>query len=295
MAARKILSRAGYDEATGAASRWRLLFFAAVAALGAAVLVFVFVLAAIARDGGEGSGAPVGPGGTTAGAETPTTPAGQRDTATPTAGTATTTATATETTSAEPGEGRQLTCGDIMAPMNKLNFLAQDCVPNDLQDVPQAMAQGRQFLRAEARAAFIELVNAAATDGFTLYAISGYRSYQDQIAAYNSNLAGCGQDIACADRISARPGHSEHQLGTTMDVSSPTASLGLETFQGTPEARWVAENAWRFGFVVSYPEGTEQITGYAFEPWHIRYLGKAEAKKVRDSGVTLHEYLARRP
>ena len=285
----KSLSRAGRDEVAGAAHRGQILFFAAVAALGAAVLVFVFVLVSVARDGGGGSGGPAVPPGTTTDGGTVTTPAGPGDTATPTGSSATT------TTTTEPAEGRQLACGDIMAALNKLNFLAQDCAPNDLQDLPQAMSQGRQFLRAEARGAFIDLVSAAAVDGFTLYAISGYRSYQDQIAAYNSNLAGCGQNVACADRISARPGHSEHQLGTTMDVSSASAGFGLESFQGTPEARWLADNAWRFGFVVSYPEGSEQITGYAFEPWHIRYIGKTEAKKVRDSGLTLHEYLARRP
>ena len=219
---------------------WRPWFYVAVASLAVAALVFVFVLAGVARDGGTPSTPPL-----VGGEGTPTPVA--RESATGTPGQPSTTITATGTPATE---GRQLACGDILAPLNKLNFLAEDCAPNDLQDVPASMAQGRQQLRTEAMGAYLELVNAAANDGYTLYAISGYRSYQAQIAAYNSNLAGCGGKVACADRISAPPGHSGDQLGTTVDGLSPSAGLRLEAVGGTPEARWVADNPRRDGFVV---------------------------------------------
>jgi len=181
-----------------------------------------------------------------------------------------------------------------MAPLNKQDALPADCEPNDLAPIPaDRTAYGTQYLRVAARDALLELMEAAAQDGFDLYAVSAYRSYDGQVAAYNSNLAACGYDRACADRISAHPGHSEHQLGTTVDVSSPGAGFGLETFVGTEDAAWVEANAWKFGFVVSYPAGTEHITGYAYEPWHLRWIGRAEAQRVHESGLTLHEYLAR--
>ena len=96
-------------------------------------------------------------------------------------------------------------------------------------------------------------------------------------------------------RQSARPGHSEHQMGTTMDITSPSVGNDLvSAFGDTPEGKWLAANAHTFGFVMSYPPGKEATTGYIYEPWHFRYVGKAEAAAVRASGLTLHEYLLKR-
>lgn len=261
--------------------------------MGASALVFVFVVASLAGDGGDG-GSPF-PGRPDV--ITPTPGSEPDPTSTPDDGTSPTTEPTVESTEApSPGSGGGdvLACGDIMAPLNKQNALGADCAPGDLALIPpERTAYGSQYLRVSARDALVELIDAAAVDGFDLYAVSAYRSYDGQVAAYNSNLASCGGDRACADRISAHPGHSEHQLGTTVDVSSPGAGYGLESFVGTADAAWVEANAWRFGFVVSYPEGTEHITGYAYEPWHIRWVGRAEAQRVHESGLTLHEYLAR--
>jgi D-alanyl-D-alanine carboxypeptidase len=143
-------------------------------------------------------------------------------------------------------------------------------------------------MRAEAADAFEELVTAAQNEDFSLLAVSAFRSYDDQVSAYEDNRVIYGDEV---DRFSARPGHSEHQLGTTVDVSSASAAYSLEGFEGTPEAAWVASNSWRFGFIVSYPDGKEHITGYAYEPWHIRFVGEEVAAAVRESGLTLHEYL----
>ena len=191
------------------------------------------------------------------------------------------------------GDGTfQVVCGDVLAPVDKQHRLPAGCEPADLVTLPGEISSGGvQRMRAEAAAAFEDLVAAAERDGFTILAASAYRSYATQVTVYAGHVANNGQ--AGADRISARPGHSEHQMGTTTDVTSPSAGFGLGGFRGTPEAAWLSENAHRFGFVVSYPEGKEHITGYVHEPWHIRWVGVAEAGRVRESGMTLHEWLLR--
>ena len=125
-----------------------------------------------------------------------------------------------------------------------------------------------------------------------MYALSSYRSYEQQVTTFAANVAEGGKDYA--ERTSAHPGHSEHQLGTTTDVTSASNSYGLEGFENTPESAWLAANSWRYGFIISYPAGKEAVTGYAFEPWHVRWLGKETAAKVHDSGLTLHEWLLNR-
>lgn len=139
-------------------------------------------------------------------------------------------------------------------------------------------------LSEEAYNAFLELKQAAAEEQLDIIFMSGYRSYAEQQRVYGhwNEVYSNNQ----ADRISARPGHSEHQLGLAIDVNST-----LFEFADTPEGIWLAENCYKYGFIIRYPEGTESITGYMYEPWHIRYLGKDIAEKVHNSGVTLEEYL----
>lgn len=183
-------------------------------------------------------------------------------------------------------------CGDIRAPLDKAHRLPADCVPPDLVTLPgEYVSSAGQRMRSAAAEAFRELFAAAQNDGYTILAASAYRSYQEQVTTYLSHVSRGGQ--AYADRISARPGHSEHQLGTTTDVTSASAGYGLESFEGTPEAAWLAANSWKYGFIISYPAGKESITGYVYEPWHIRWVGKAEAERVKNSGLTLHEWLLR--
>ncbi|MBQ9939352.1 MAG: M15 family metallopeptidase [Oscillospiraceae bacterium] len=123
----------------------------------------------------------------------------------------------------------------------------------------------------------------AKKQGIKLEIISGFRSYQTQQNTYNGWVKQYGKEYA--DTISARPGHSEHQSGLAMDVNSLKFA-----FADTKEGIWLAENCWKYGFIIRYPEGKEDITGYKYEPWHIRYLGKELAKKVYDSGLCLEEY-----
>jgi LAS superfamily LD-carboxypeptidase LdcB len=260
---------------------WALLnAFAIGAVVVGAVALFVVVIGAIARDGGGGGGLPgvvdetATATGTAQAGETATAPGGSPEPETPTP------------TQEEP---ETVACGDILAPVDKTHRLPADCAPGDLLELSGELSHGgTQLMRAEAANAFAELAAAAAGDGYGLRAVSAYRSYDAQVAAYEANKAIYGDDV---DRYSARPGHSEHQMGTTVDVSSSNVGYDLDAFEGTAEAEWVAANSWRFGFIVSYPEGKEDVTGYAYEPWHIRYVGRGTAEDVRESGKTLHEYL----
>lgn len=123
----------------------------------------------------------------------------------------------------------------------------------------------------------------------TLYGVSAYRSYSRQYTIYATNLAVYG--IAHTNRYSAAPGRSEHQTGLAIDISCASEGFGLETtFADTPEGIWVAKNAHRFGFILRYPKDKEDITGYNYEPWHIRYVGTELATYLYETGLTLDEY-----
>ena len=135
-----------------------------------------------------------------------------------------------------------------------------------------------------ANAALQELFAAAKNDGLNLFVKSGFRSYATQKSLYNNYVNRDG--VAAADRYSARPGHSEHQTGLAFDINKASSS-----FTGSPEAIWLAENCYKYGFIIRYPEGKEAITGYMYESWHIRYLGVETATAVFNSGLCLEEYL----
>ena len=140
-------------------------------------------------------------------------------------------------------------------------------------------------LTAETLAAFNEMKAAAYADGgLSLNVCSGFRSYSYQATLYNNYVARDGK--AKADTYSARPGHSEHQTGLAADIN-----YAGDWFNTTPEAAWLAANCWKYGFIIRYPKGKDDITGYKYEGWHVRYLGKELAKLVYDSGLTLEEYL----
>ncbi len=139
-------------------------------------------------------------------------------------------------------------------------------------------------LTGDTLAAFERMRAEAASVGHNLWIASGFRSYATQVKVYNSYASRDGS--AAADRYSARPGHSEHQSGLAFDLNTITEAFGY-----TPEGQWVAANAHRFGFIVRYPQGKEGVTGYIWEPWHLRYLGVDTATAVYNSGLSLEEYL----
>ncbi|KAA2275722.1 M15 family metallopeptidase [Staphylococcus haemolyticus] len=144
--------------------------------------------------------------------------------------------------------------------------------------------------KPKAQRALQQMFTDAERDGVSLYKISGFRSYETQVNLYNQYVARDGEENA--DRYSARPGTSEHQSGLSYDVGAIGSDANLrECFGATKEGQWIARNAHRYGFIVRYPKGKEQITGYQYEPWHLRYLGKNNATKVQHSGQSLEEYV----
>ena len=136
----------------------------------------------------------------------------------------------------------------------------------------------------EAQSAFNKMQSDAYELGLNIYISSGFRSYDYQAGLYQRYVDHSGQ--AEADRYSARPGHSEHQTGLAFDLNSIT-----DEFKDTDEGKWVTENCHNYGFIIRYPADKESVTGYMYEPWHIRYLGTETAQAVHDSGLCLEEYL----
>jgi len=129
----------------------------------------------------------------------------------------------------------------------------------------------------------------AKNDGIDLMLGSGYRSYDVQAFYYNNYVNTYGQ--AEADRFSARPGTSEHQTGLALDVSGIDRVCYLEVcFEEQPAGKWVADNAHKFGFIIRYPEGKESITGYQYEPWHLRYVGQELATELNSLSLTMEEF-----
>lgn len=182
---------------------------------------------------------------------------------------------------------------DIAVVVNKERGLPDNYEPTDLTepnvDFSFSGKSEKRMMRKEAAQALEKLFKQASADGIKLYGVSGYRSRATQVSVYNNNVKTQGQ--AEADKVSARPGFSEHQTGLAIDVSSQSAKFGLEeVFGATKEGKWLAEHAHEAGFIIRYPKGKESITGYSYEPWHIRYVGMDIAKAIYENRWTLEEY-----
>lgn len=171
--------------------------------------------------------------------------------------------------------------------VNKQHAVSESFVPEGLRKV-QATGMS-QMLREDAAAALEEMFAAAKEEGVALATVSGYRSYSKQSTIYSRKKAKEGQEAA--DRISARPGTSEHQLGQAMDIAKKGSSQLNSAFGSTEQGKWVAANAHRFGFIIRYPEEYEDVTGYVYEPWHVRYVGKEQAAAIYESGLPMETYM----
>lgn len=169
--------------------------------------------------------------------------------------------------------------------VNKMRGLPEDYAPEDLVELPSALSEGTQQLRTEAAEAAEEMLVAAQEDNIELRAISSYRSYDYQDQLYETYMDEHGTQRT--DNMSARPGHSEHQTGLALDVDAADGQDSLQTSFGQTDAgQWVAEHAHEYGFVIRYPEDSEDITGFEYEPWHLRYFGEQFATHIMDnSGV----------
>jgi D-alanyl-D-alanine carboxypeptidase len=158
--------------------------------------------------------------------------------------------------------------------------------------VPLRLAKGNEemHLRADAAAALEQLVTSADGQGIKLMLASGYRSYNFQVNLYNGYVRQQGQ--AEADKQSARPGYSEHQTGLAADLEPLSRTCEVEQcFDATPEGKWLAANAYKYGFIIRYLKDKTHVTGYEYEPWHIRYIGTDLSQEMHKQHIgTLEEF-----
>lgn len=206
----------------------------------------------------------------------------------PTSSTSTTTASESTSVTPEPSFDKTAYSNSdpesIWVVVNKIRPLnPKDYAPSDLVSIGNG-----QKMRAEAANALDQLIDDAKSAGYTISPLSGYRSYSYQVTVYNREVSNYGQEVA--DTESARPGYSEHQTGFAVDVGGGGCNID-SCFGDKPEGKWVAANAYKYGFLVRYTTDKQDITGYRAEPWHIRYIGKALASEMHDQGVeTLEEF-----
>ncbi len=181
-----------------------------------------------------------------------------------------------------------------MVLVNKEFSLPADYEPADLvsPNVPFSFGDAevpQRYIRKEAAAALERLFAQAAAEGIELFAVSGYRSYERQTGILNVEKERKG-DTTALETV-ALPGQSEHQTGLAMDVTSKSADMDItEKFGDTPEGKWVQANAHKFGFIIRYQKGKEEITKFSYEPWHLRYVGVKEATEIYENQLTLEEY-----
>lgn len=177
--------------------------------------------------------------------------------------------------------------------VNKSHGLGKNDEPKDLKLV-KYRESGReskyQKLRSVVAKAFNTMASAAKKQGCIIKVTSAYRPYSYQEQLYKKYVNKDGQFKA--EQYSAKPGHSEHQTGLCADVSSPSVNYNLvQAYGTTEEGKWLAKNAHKYGFIIRYQKGKEKITGYEYEPWHIRYVGKEAATEIYKQKITLEEYL----
>lgn len=161
-----------------------------------------------------------------------------------------------------------------------LSYVDGILIANKSYGLPESYSPG---LDSTAESQFNALSEDAAKEGLNIWLASGYRSYDYQKNIYDNYVSIYGADTA--DTFSARPGYSEHQTGLAIDVNTID-----DSFANTPESDWLAANCSKYGFIIRYPKGKESVTGYKYEPWHIRYVGKEKAEAITKSGLTLEEY-----
>lgn len=171
--------------------------------------------------------------------------------------------------------------------VNRQHAVSQFYVPMTRKVIGPGMSQ---TMRDDAAAALEDMFAGAKEEGIHLAIVSGYRSYSKQSSIYARKKASQGQEAA--DRVSARPGTSEHQLGLAMDLAKKGSSQLNTGFGKTKEGQWVSANAHKYGFIVRYPQEYEDVTGYMYEPWHVRYVGKELARDIYESGLPMEIYMS---
>lgn len=171
--------------------------------------------------------------------------------------------------------------------VNKYNSLSKDYEVEDLKTISKTYSYGdNKKLNKEAYDAFISLADDAKKEGYTILIVSSYRTYQDQEDVWKDYKASFGTKKA--DAYAARAGSSEHETGLAIDVADYNDKN--DKFEATESFKWMQTNAHKYGYILRYPKGKENITGYSYEAWHYRYVGIDTATKVYNEGITYDEY-----
>ncbi len=181
----------------------------------------------------------------------------------------------------------------IWVVVNKGRVLPNSYVPADLVvsnvSLSESVASENMHLRRDSAAAAEKLIGAASNGGLKLMLVSGYRSYVTQQSVYSGYVATGGK--AYANATSAQPGHSEHQTGLAADLGAVSRKCQLEVcFGEAAEGKWLAANAYKYGFIIRYQKDKNNLTGYDYEPWHIRYIGSDLAAQIYNNGQTLEQF-----
>ena len=177
--------------------------------------------------------------------------------------------------------------GNLML-VNKYHYLTKDYSPNDLVDIKNYYAYGENQIKKEVYESFLDMWNDAKKENLNLIITSAYRTYEYQEKLWNSYSSSNGEKWA--DSVAARAGYSEHQTGLTLDIV--TYGSKMNDFENTDEFQWLNKNAYKYGFILRYPKDKEELTGYSYESWHYRYVGKDIPKKINDEVLTFDEYYA---
>ncbi len=172
--------------------------------------------------------------------------------------------------------------------VNKFNYLDKTYVPENIVDVSVQYAYDDNEVPEFVYEKYLEMWNDASEDGLTLIMSSSYRDYQYQEELYNNYKNQNGTEWA--DSVAARAGYSEHQTGYALDIV--TYNSTMEDFENSDEFKWLNENAYKYGFILRYPKDKEDITGYAYESWHYRYVGVEVASYIHENDITFDEYYA---
>lgn len=172
--------------------------------------------------------------------------------------------------------------------VNKEKGLESEYKPGNLVNVNTKTNQ-KILMEKEAAEKLQEMFKAAENDGIELIPVSAYRTYEYQKNVFDQSVK--SQGIEYTKRYVAVPGYSEHQTGLAIDVGSPEDTTLTDNFENTDAFTWLQKNMHGYGFILRYPKGKENITGYKYEPWHIRYVGKDVAKKIQETGLTLEEFM----
>lgn len=172
--------------------------------------------------------------------------------------------------------------------VNKFNYLTKEYTPEDNVKISNWYSYENNYIKSEVYEEFVNMFNAAKKKDLTIIANSSFRDFEEQDDTYNYYMINYGKEYA--NKYAALPGFSEHQTGLAIDIA--THGSTMENFKTSEEYAWLVANAHEFGFILRYPEGKEYLTGYEYESWHYRFVGREVATEIKNLGITFDEYYA---